>query len=234
MIRPIHFATLLVLSPGALFGAAILSNLPTVPVPGLGISAEVICSGAGSFCFSSSSEGVGFTIPQNVSFQLDSIVLSFDVEDTNLVSVQVFADSGLGSPGTLLQTLITPLLDATPGTIDNATFTNPSPLLLAAGTEYWFILSNSDPNPNNGIQWAGNFPATVPTGIATCASILNQQGANSFILPCAGNGGNFPQGFTINATSTVPESSQSGTCALAIGALIAFARSGRAVLFRRR
>ena len=141
-----------------------------------------------------------------------------------MVSVQVFADSGSGSPGTLLQTLITPLLDATPGTIDNATFTSPSPLILAAGTEYWFILSNNDPNPNNGIQWAGNVSGGEPTGVATCSNFYEQRGSSTFIEPCASPFS--PEGLAIRATPVAPEPASVALMATGLLVLLAFQHHG--------
>jgi hypothetical protein len=99
------------------------------------------------------------------------------ISPTNDIVVQIFNDIG-GKPGTSLLTLVTPVF-VNPTVTFYPIFTTPSPFILAAGTAYWVVATNTDPNPLHVLGWDGNYPPTAPSGIAAFNGALYTFGTTS-------------------------------------------------------
>ncbi len=151
--------------------------------------------------------GVSFTTP-GVGQLLTDVQLRLAFYSTpDDALVQIAADSGSNTPGSVVATLTPPgAVSGDPAT--TYTFTPGGPVNLSAATKYWLVVDNS---PDRSFEWWGNGGA--PTGTATFGAYRETTDGIGWV--------DYTDGTPAFAINTVPVPEPAATTAVSLALVVA-------------
>ncbi len=168
------------------------------------------------------SKAAGFTMPAGDDYTLSGVQLRLTLFDRTTVVpvIAIYDTNAAGKPGTPLVTLTNPDFAVLQMPTDY-TFTPPAPFTLSHGATYWIVASNNAVAANSYL-WLASTPPVTPTGIATSAGFLFDNGPPPPVTPST----------SVNTyaviASPVPEPSTLMLTGLAAAGLLGCARGRRA------
>ena len=128
-------------------------------------------------------KGMGFTLPAGQDYTLLHVTLRLETIAGAPVPIVEIWTNAAGVPGTVIETLTSPVLNATG--ITNYDFTAAGTTTLVGGQSYWIVAYGLAGDPV--YNWKASSPAVPPTGLAThLGSLFDTDGppptTNSTIL----------------------------------------------------
>ena len=108
-------------------------------------------------------KGMGFTLPPGQDYTLLHVTLRLETIAGAPVPIVEIWTNAAGVPGTVIETLTSPVLNATG--ITNYDFTAAGTTTLVGGQSYWIVAYGLAGDPV--YNWKASSPAVPPTGLAT-------------------------------------------------------------------
>jgi hypothetical protein len=132
--------------------------------------------------------------------------------------VSLYSDKS-GAPGTLLETMVTPVLSTTTATLETAEATRP--LTLTSGVPYWLVVFTSGNSPAHA-QWFDN-----AAGVTSAFDILVGSSKSFSVFESVASGAETSPAFEINGNPVMtitPEPSYAAVSLLGLAAIVIVAR----------